>query len=189
MTGTPALRIEGFVIVSGEGNLADAAGVMPDVLKFEGDQRFFADALDRAALIVHGRNSFEDQPASPRRKRLLITRQVASLGSDPTNPNAVLWNPAGCSFDEARARTGVEAGMVAVIGGPDVFAMFYDRYDTFWLSDAPHVRLPGGQPCFPGVPAQTPQQILTAHGLVAAERIVLDAAHDVGVTPWRRATG
>jgi len=186
MTGAPALRIEGFVIVSAEGNLADAQGVMPDALKFPGDQRFFADALDRAALIVHGRNSFEDQPNSPQRKRLLVTRQVASLSPDPTNAKAVRWNPAGASFEQACARAGVDSGMVAIIGGPDVFEMFFDRYQTFWLSEAPRVRLPGGQPCFPGVPAQTPQQLLAAYGLAAAERIVLDTEHDVGVTAWRR---
>ena len=44
--------------------LADARHVMPDSLKFEGDKRFFTAALDRAALIVHGRHSGEDQPAS-----------------------------------------------------------------------------------------------------------------------------
>ena len=64
---------------------------------------------------------------------------------------------------------GVDAGTVAVIGGPGVFGMFMDRYDAFWLSVAPHVRLPGGEPCFPGVPARTPQQILAAHGLRAGE--------------------
>ncbi|MGP9811046.1 dihydrofolate reductase [Rhodopseudomonas sp. NSM] len=186
MTGAPALRIEGFVIVSAEGHLADACGVMPDALKFPGDQRFFSEALDRAALIVHGRNSFEDQPNSPQRKRLLVTRQIASLAPDETNPHAVRWNPAGASFEQARARIGVQSGVVAIIGGPDVFAMFFDRYDTFWLSEAPRVRLPGGEPCFPGVPAQTPQQLLATHGLHPAERIVLDADHDVGVTAWRR---
>ena len=36
-----------------------------------------------------------------------------------------------------------------------------DRYDTFWLSLAPRVKLPGGEPCFPGVPARSPQQILS----------------------------
>ena len=46
----PALRIEGYVIVSADGMLADAQNVMPDELKFEGDKRFFTDALDRAAL-------------------------------------------------------------------------------------------------------------------------------------------
>ena len=69
------------------------------------------------------------------------------------------------------------AGTVAIIGGPGVFGMFMDRYDAFWLSVAPHVRLPGGEPCFPGVPARTPQQILAAHGLAApATPQMLDAA-------------
>ena len=58
---------------------------------------------------------------------------------------------------------------MAIIGGPGVFDMFMDRYDTFWLSLAPHVRLPDGEPCFPGVPARSPQQILAAHGLKAGE--------------------
>ena len=42
--------------------------VMPDELKFEGDKKFFTAALDRADLIVHGRNSHEDQPNSPTRE-------------------------------------------------------------------------------------------------------------------------
>ena len=47
--------------------------------------------------------------------------------------------------------------------------MFMDRYDVFWLSVAPHGMLPDGEPCFPGVPARSPQQILTAHGLKPGE--------------------
>ena len=73
-----------------------------------------------------------------------------------------------------------------MIGGPGVFGMFMDRYDVFWLSVAPRVRLPGGEPCFPGVPARTPQQILAAHGLHAGKPQMLDAANEVSVTPWRR---
>jgi len=73
-----------------------------------------------------------------------------------------------------------------VIGGPGVFGMFMNRYDVFWLSVAPRVRLPGGEPCFPGVPARTPQEILAAHGLHAGDVQMLDAVHDVTVTPWRR---
>ena len=52
-----ALRIEGYVIVSADGMLANAAQVMPDELRFEGDKQFFTTALDRADLIVHGRHS------------------------------------------------------------------------------------------------------------------------------------
>jgi hypothetical protein len=66
--------------------------------------------------------------------------------------------------------------------------MFLDRYDTFWLSQAPRVRIPDGEPCFPGVPRQSPQAILAAHGLKAGGAQILDAANDVSVTPWRRGT-
>jgi len=180
------LRIDGYVIVSADGMLANAAHAMPDELKFEGDKQFFTAALDRAELIVHGRNSYEDQPNSPRRKRIILTRSIGAIAPDPTNPKATLWNPAGASFEAACDFTGVRSGIVAIIGGPSVFGMFMDRYDTFWLSLAPHVRLPDGEPCFPGVPDRSPQQILAAHGLIAGAPQMLDAAHEVSVTPWRR---
>ena len=182
----PALRFEGYVIVSSDGMLADAQNVMPDKLRFEGDKGFFTAALDRSALIGHGRHSHEDQPNSPKRKRIILTRQVAATAPDPSNPNAVLWNPAGASFEAARERAGVASGTVAIIGGPGVFDMFMDRYDTFWLSLAPKVRLPGGEPCFPGVGPRTPQQILAGHGLKAGEARMLDPIEGVSVTPWRR---
>ena len=80
----------------------------------------------------------------------------------------------------------MRSGTIAIIGGPGVFAMFMDRYDVFWLSQAPRVRLPDGEPCFPGVPQRSPQEILAAHGLSAGPPQMLDAAADVSVTPWRR---
>lgn len=182
----PTLCIEGYVIVSGDGMLANADHVMPPDLKFEGDKQFFTAALDRADLIVHGRHSYEDQPNSPQRRRIILTRGVGAIAPDPSNAKATLWNPAGASFEAACERAGVHTGTVAIIGGPDVFEMFMDRYDTFWLSQAPRVRLPGGQPCFPGAPAQSPQQVLAAHRMRADEAQILDAAEDVSVTPWRR---
>jgi hypothetical protein len=182
----PALRIEGYVIVSADGMLADASGVMPDVLKFEGDKQFFTEALDRADLIVHGRHSYEDQPNSPLRQRIIVTRSVAGIALDPSNPKATLWNPAGASFEAACDQAGVRAGTVAIIGGPNVFDMFLDRYDTFWLSQAPRVRLAGGEAVFSGVPSQTPQEILARHGLKAGQSQSLDAANGVSVTPWQR---
>jgi hypothetical protein len=184
----PALRIDGYVIVSADGMLANAAHVMPDELRFEGDKQFFTAALDRADLIVHGRRSYEDQPNSPRRKRVIVTRSIAAVAPDPSNPKATLWNPAGATFEAACDHAGVRSGTTAIIGGPDVFGMFMDRYDTFWLSQAPRVRLPGGEPCFPGVPERSPQAILAAHGLKAGEAQILDPAGGVSVTPWRRVT-
>jgi len=180
------LRIDGYVIVSADGMLANADRMMPDQLKFEGDKRFFASALDSADLIVHGRHSEEGQPNSPLRKRVILTGNIAGLAPDPSNAKAVLWNPAGASFEAACDFAGLHSGTVAIIGGPQVFGMFMDRYDTFWLSQAPRVRLPDGEPCFPGVPARTPQQVLAAHGLTAGEPRLLDPAHEVSVTPWRR---
>jgi len=180
------LLIDGYVIVSAEGMLANAAGLMPDELKFEGDKQFFTAALDQAELIVHGRNSHEGQPNSPRRKRIILTRSIAALAPDPTNPKATLWNPAGANFKHACEFADVHSGNVAIIGGPEVFAMFMDRYHTFWLSQAPGVRLPNGQPCFPGVPNKTPQQILASRGLSAGQTQMLDSGGNVTVTPWRR---
>lgn len=182
----PALQIEGYVIVSADGMLANADNVMPEALKFAGDQRFFAAALDRSALIVHGRNSYEEQPNSPRRKRVILTRRTSAIAPDPANPNATLWNPAGASFEAACDHASVGAGPVAIIGGPGVFGMFMDRYETFWLSEAPRVRLADGEPVFPGVPQRSPQQVLASHGLHAGPAQILDPANDVRVTPWRR---
>jgi hypothetical protein len=180
------LRFEGYVIVSGDGMLADTTGVMPESLKFAADYRFFSDALDRVDLIVHGRYSFEDQPNSPKRRRVYVTRSVAGCAPSPDDPRATLWNPSGASFEDACGLAGVDSGTVAVIGGPGVFAMFFGRYDTFWLSKAPKVMVPGGQGVFPGVPARTPEDILHGSGLVEGETRILDADHDVRVTAWQR---
>jgi hypothetical protein len=182
----PGFRIEGYVIISADGMLANAAHVMPDELKIEGDKNFFTAALDRADLVVHGKNSGEEQPNSPKRKRLILTRSVPALAPDPANPRAILWNPAGSTFEQAAEAAGVRSGAVAIIGGPHVFAMFMDRYDTFWLSEAPKVKIPGGEGCFPRVPEFTPQQILKSHGLKPGAPQLLDAAENVTATPWRR---
>lgn len=179
------LRIEGYVIVSADGMLADATRVMPEALKFKGDLEFFTSGLDGAAVIVHGRNSFEDQPNSPLRKRIILTHRVATLERDPENAKATLWNPAGASFEDACAYAEVRDGTAAIIGGPTVFEMFLDRYDTFWLSEAPRVRLPGGEGCFPDVPDSSPQDVLTAYGLQPRDVRILDSENDVRVTAWR----
>jgi dihydrofolate reductase len=117
---------------------------------------------------------------------VVLTRNVDAIAPDPSNPKATLWNPAGASFEAACEHAGVRSGTVAIIGGPQVFGMFMGRYDAFWLSQAPRVRLPDGEPCFPGVPQHSPQAILAAHGLHAGQPQMLDPADEVTVTPWRR---
>jgi hypothetical protein len=178
-------RIEGYAIVSADGMLANADGIMPDALKFLGDQRFFEQGLDRADAVAHGAHSHEQQARSHLRRRLILTRHVASIAPDPSNAKALFWNPAGASFEEAWTALGAD-GVLAVIGGTDVFGLFLPRYDIFYVSHAPHVRLPGGRPVFPGVPERTPEEILAGHGLTPGPPQVLEAANDVAVVSWRR---
>ena len=61
-----------------------------------------------------------------------------------------------------------------------------DSYDVFYLTRAPGVKLPGGRAVFPGVPAQTPERIMSDHGLRLAETQTLDAAKNLIVASWRR---
>jgi hypothetical protein len=179
-------RIEGYAIVSEDGMLANAAGVMPDALKFEADKRFFERGLDGVDVVVHGRHSHEQQPHSPLRRRLILTRRIPALAADQSNDKTLLWNPAGASLDEALAAIGAPDAIVGVVGGTVVFAMFLDLYDVFFLSRAAGVRLPGGRPVFPDVPVQTPEAVLASHGLAPGERQVLDQANGVTLVSWRR---
>jgi hypothetical protein len=181
-------RIEGYAIVSEDGMLANAAGIMPDQLKFEADQHFFEHGLDGVDVVVHGHHSHEQQPHSQLRRRLILTRHVPAIAADPSNKKALFWNPGGVSFEQALAALGVPDGSVGVIGGTHVFGMFLDRYDVFHLSRAPGVRLPGGRPVFPNVPARTPEEVLASHGLDRGQRQVLDPAKNLAVVSWHRSS-
>ena len=180
-------RIEGYVIVSTDGMLADAKGEMPDSIRNDADQRFFQDALDRAAAVVHGRHSHEGGPRAARRKRLILTRQIAALAPDPAHANALLWNPLGASLEQALDRLGVRDGTVAVIGGPEVFSLFLPLYNAFHLSRAANANIPGGLAAFAEVgPNATPEDVLAQRGFRPGARRDLDAAAGVSVVTWER---
>ena len=178
-------RIEGYAIISADGMLADATGVMPPSLKIEGDQQFFHGSLDKADAVVHGRHSHEGGENAAKRPRLIVTRRVPALARHPDNPKAVLWNPGGASFGEAWGMLGVDGGVLAVIGGTDVFGIFLDiGYDAFHLTRADHVRLPGGRPVFPQVPASTPEEVLRSRGYREADIRLLDEEKAVQLVTW-----
>jgi dihydrofolate reductase len=180
-------RIEGYVIVSADGMLADGHARIPDSIRNDADQHFFQSGLDKAAVIVHGRHSHEGGPHAAGRKRLVVTRQVAALAPDTDYPNAVFWNPVGATLDEALERIGVTDGTVAVIGGPEVFSLFLPLYDAFHLSRAANARIPGGLPPFTEVgPGTTPEDVLMQHGLKPGPRRDLDAAAGISVVTWSR---
>jgi dihydrofolate reductase len=180
------LTVEGLAIVSADGMIADHAGVQPDSLKPEADQRFFHDTLQRADALVHGRHSGEGGPHAARRRRIVLTRTIAGVARDPHNDNTVLWNPQGAPFVEAWAMLGAGGSRLAVIGGTEVFGLFLELgYDAFHLTRVADVQLPGGRPVFPGVPDRRPEELLASHGLTPEVTRVLDASAGLTLTTWR----
>src|SRR5262249_1686612 len=138
-----------------------------DALKIAADQEFFYAGLDRAAVVVHGRRSHEGGPQADRRRRLIVTSRVNALEPASAHPRALLWNPAGASLAQAWAALGASDGMLAVIGGAEVYELFWDvGYDAFHLTRAARVRLPRGRPLFRELAGdRTPEDILAGHGL------------------------
>jgi hypothetical protein len=182
-----ARRVEGYVIVSSDGMIADASGTMPASIRNDADQKFFQDGLDRAALVIHGRHSHEGGPRAARRKRLVLTRAVAAIAPDPARPNSLLWNPAGATIEQAIAELGAPDGFIAPIGGTEVFSMFLPVYDAFHLTRAAHAKIPGGRPVFAGVgPDLTPEDLLARHGLKPGPGRDLDDAAGITLVTWER---
>jgi len=178
------IRIEGLAMVSRDGMLAASDGLMPNSLKFEEDQAFFASQLDAAALLVNGRMSHEGQPNSPNRRRFLFTRSTGAFSPTPVAPNVWAWNPAHTSFDDALAALGIVDGIVAILGGTALFDMFLPRYHAFHLVQTQKVELPGGVPVFSG--GLTPQARLTASGLRLAGEALMSAEHALTYEKWTR---
>lgn len=181
-----SLRVEGFAIISEDGMIADASGIMPASLVIEADQKFLSDNLDRADVLVHGRNSNENQPRSGRRRRLIATRKVATIEPAIDQPHALLWNPASISLEAAAKELGVQHGTVAILGGTEIFGLFLPRYGVFHLSVISGLRLPHGQPIFPQVPQRSPEMLLAEAGLTQAKRVPLDVTRGVTISTWLR---
>jgi dihydrofolate reductase len=180
-------RVEGYAIISADGMIADRNGVMPDAIRNDADQRFLQTEMDRAAVIVHGRHSHEGGARAGKRRRIIVTRQVAAVTPDPAHPNAVLWNPAGATLEQAMATLQPGDGVIAVIGGTEVFGLFLPLYDAFHLTRAGNAHIPGGRPLFPQVgPAATPQDVLAHAGLRSGPPRDIDAAAGITLTTWER---
>lgn len=94
---------------------------------------------------------------------------------------------AECSF-KMLTFLGAPGGSLAVIGGTGVFGLFLEiGYDSFHLSRAKNLRLPGGRPLFPKLePEITPEEILATHGLKPGMEQVLDAIAGVTLVTWVR---
>ncbi|CAN5832581.1 hypothetical protein BH11PSE3_BH11PSE3_33730 [soil metagenome] len=178
-------RIEGYAVVSREGMIAASDGSFPENLKIPADQKFYQDSLDQASAVASGRHSAEGGPRAAARKRIILTRRVQRIVRDTRNPNAILWNPSTASFDEAWQKLNIENGILAVVGGTDVFGLFLTiGYDAFFLSLA-LVNVPNGRPVFPGVGTAMPaEEPLKQHGLVLKNTRMLDPATQTVVQEW-----
>jgi dihydrofolate reductase len=178
-------RIEGYAIVSCEGMIAKSDGSFPEELKIPADQQFYQEAVDRAAAVANGRHSAEGGPKEKARKRIILSRRVHRIVHDPNNPNAILWNPATASFDEAWQKLNIEDGTLAVVGGTDVFALFLTiGYDAFFLSRT-KASVPRGRPVFPGVGGDVAvDEPLKKHGLVLKSTRMLDPVSETVLQEW-----
>jgi dihydrofolate reductase len=166
-------RIEGYAIVSREGMIAKSDGSFPEELKIPADQQFYQESLEQASAVANGRHSAEGGPKEKARKRILLTRRVQRLIVHPDNPNVVQWNP------------GIEGGILAVVGGTDVFALFLSiGYDAFFLTRA-LVNVPRGRPVFPGVGnGVAAEEPLKKSGLVLKNTRMLDPVTETVVQEW-----
>ena len=180
---TNAVEFEGHAIVSADGMIADAAGDMPEGLRNDADWRSFQAALDRSALVVLGRLGHQRHP-NPGRRRLVLTRTVATMAEDPGDPLATLWNPAGLPIAAVLKRLGIDTGTVAVTGGVGTFDFFLPLYDRFVLAEVSGLNLPGGVPCFS---SGMPRPVLAATGLTLQHSKMIDAG--VLQESWTRAAG
>jgi len=179
-------RIEGYAVISQEGMIAASDGHFPEPLKIPADQEFYQRSLDRADAIANGRHSAEGGEKEKLRRRIVLTRRVTMLTADPNNPNAILWNPGSTPFDEAWLRLRIDGGVLAVVGGTDVFALFLGiGYDAFFLTRT-EGSVPRGRPVFPGVGHNgvTPAEIMSKHDLVLKRTEMLDTASNTYVEEW-----
>lgn len=180
------MRIEGYAVISEDGMIADASGLLPPSLIAETDQQFFQDGLSGVDVVVHGRNSEETHPKSLHRRRIILTRDVKTVAPDPERATAILWNPAGASFETALAAFETPPRSAAILGGTHVFGLFLDRYTIFFLSRIAGARLPGGRPVFPQVPGETPESVLSTHGLRSKGCERADPAAGLIISRWER---
>jgi hypothetical protein len=185
---TRPFRFEGYAIISSDGMIADANGAFPSSLIFESDKGYYERELDRVDAVVQGRHSHEGQPNSQFRRRLVLTRKVAGLAPDPDHPNSLLWNPAGAALEEAAAGLGLASGTLGVVGGTLVFDLFLGLgYDSFHLSRAEKVKLPGGAPVFSKIlDGRSPEDVLKQYRLRPGPKQIFDAANDVSLVNWTR---
>ena len=176
LDGFPGLHFEGHALVSTDGMIADQNSRVPPALHNEADWAQFQAALDTAVIVASGRKGHETHP-NPRRRRLVLTRSVATTETDG---NATFWNPSGMPLGDVLTRLGIGTGTLVVAGVYDAFAPYIDR---FVLSEMHRLVIPGGTACFS---TGHPRTVLAALGLRPLRSKPLDRSGEVTLTEWSR---
>ena len=170
----------GHAIVSADGMIADAEGLMPRELRNDADWMLFQAALDAAAIVVVGSHGHRRHP-NPGRRRLVFTSAVREFVTDGDDRLATLFNPESMAVGDVLDAIELSDGVVAVTGGRRVFDHFLRQYDEFMLAEVNGFVLPGGIPCFS---SGHPRAILAGSGMVPCEHKVIDAENGVTLTRW-----
>jgi len=181
-------RFEGHAIVSADDRITDASGQMPKELCHPVDQVRFQTALDESALIVLGRRSHEAVPNRRRRNRLVMSRGVDDLTN---RRDGWWWNPTGMPLEDVLRHTAPDGGVVAIVGGRDVFDYFLSvGFDAFHLTTNARVNLSGGTAVFSQCDDRiSVNRVLRGGGLRPGKIEFLDMDKEVSLTVWRRPGG
>lgn len=177
-------RIDGYAVVCELGHIADARGQMPEALRSEAEWAFFQDGLDACEVLAIGRRSHELTPNPRGRLRMVMSRGLHSMVME--DGLGMIWNPDGCSLQDALDAMDQPDADVAVVGGQGVFDHFLtgpDRYTTFFLSRIDGTAIEGGMDLFSSMEdGRTPEDVLREHGYRRGAEIRLDER--ASVTAW-----
>ena len=175
--------IETHAIVSREGFIADADGIMPPCLIVPSDQKRFQAALSRAALTIVGRKGHEAHSANGRR-RLVLTSQVSGLSG---NENMTFWNPEGAPVEDALSLAAPNGGTVANAGGQRVMSLCLPWTDRFDLVVAEQCMIANGIACLPGTRSVTDILLrLREAGFAETTTVWIDAANGLRLHSFQR---
>jgi len=180
------IEIHGYAIVSDDDRIADAKGETPPVLQNDADWAYFQAELDRADITVLGRLAHEANPNARGRARLVLSTSASGLEQ---RSDAWWWNPTALPWAAAIKHVLPGGGRVAVPGGKRVFDLFLDiGYDVFHLSRAEGVSVGAGVTVFSrcDIEGVSAEAVLSACGLRADPKQVIDPAVPVSLTVWRR---
>jgi len=182
----PPIEIHGYALISDDNNIAAADGLTPPILRNAEDWAYYQKALAHSDLIVFGRRSHEAEPNTRGDRRVVLSRQAA--GGFERRADSWWWNPEAYPWAKVVTELLPNGGNVAAPGGQSVFDLFLRLgYSAFHLSRKRGVTLPGGQPVFSAcADGRSAEDVLTAAGLHARERLALDPAEGVEMNIWRR---